>query len=143
NAETIRTESKIYLPYGQGRHAPVAGEDLARVIVAVLLDPGPHRGKTYIPTGPRSLSMGEMAAVFSPVLGKPVQYVEIPVEKWRQILARNPVLQPHLLEHLMRVAEAHQRGEFDAVSDVVQQIGGAPPKPLDLFITENRTAFGG
>jgi NAD(P)H dehydrogenase (quinone) len=29
-APTIQAEGKIYLPYGQGRHAPVAGEDLAR-----------------------------------------------------------------------------------------------------------------
>jgi uncharacterized protein YbjT (DUF2867 family) len=141
-AETIGSESKIYLPFGKGRHAPVAGEDLARVIVGALLDPGPHRGKTYIPTGPRSLTIAEMAAVFGRALGRPVQYVEIPVEKWRQILARLPV-QSHFLDHITRVAEAHQRGEFDAVSDVVQQIGGSPPKSLEAFIDEHRKAFGG
>jgi uncharacterized protein YbjT (DUF2867 family) len=139
---TIRIDSRIYLPYGQGRHAPVAGEDLARVIVGVLLDPEPHRGKTYVPTGPRSLSIAEMATVFSRVLGRSVQYVEIPVEKWRQILERL-AMQPHFLDHITRVAEAHQRGEFDAVTDVVLQIGGSPPKALDVFIAENRTEFGG
>ena len=35
-ATTIQTEGKIYLPYGQGHHAPVAGEDLARVAVGIL-----------------------------------------------------------------------------------------------------------
>jgi NAD(P)H dehydrogenase (quinone) len=142
-ARTIATEGKIYLPYGEGRHAPVAGEDLARVTVAVLLDPGPHQGKTYVPTGPRSLSISEMAATFTRVLGRPVQYVDLPLERWRQALAGlgPTVMPPHLVEHLARVAEAHQRGEFDAVTDVVQTIGGAPPKSLESFITENRAAF--
>jgi uncharacterized protein YbjT (DUF2867 family) len=142
-AETIRTESKIYLPFGKGQHAPVGGEDIARMVVGVLLDPAPHRGKTYIPTGAKSFSMAGMAEVFSRVLGRPIQYADIPVEKWRQILSRNPTFTTHFIEHLARVAEAHQRGEFDGVTEVVQTIGGAPPKALDQFIRENRAAFGG
>jgi hypothetical protein len=58
-AATVRRESQILLPYGHGKHAPVCGEDLARVIVGILLDPMPHRGKTCTPTGPRSLTMAE------------------------------------------------------------------------------------
>jgi len=141
SADTIRTQSKIYLPYGQGRHAPVAGEDVGRVIVGVLLDPGSHRGKTYLLTGPRSFSMAEMAEVFSRVLGKPVQYVDIPVERWREILARK--MPTYFLDHITRIAEAYQRGELDGVSDVVQQVGGSPPKSLEAFIAEHRKEFAG
>lgn len=140
-AKTVYGESKIFLPYGQGRHAPVCGEDLARVIVGVLVAPKPHQGKTYIPTGPRSLSMNEMTAIFGRVLGKRVEYVDLPVERWAQALAQFQMT-PYLIEHLRCVAEAHQRGEFDAQTDVVRQVGGAPPKPLDAFIIENRTVFG-
>src|SRR5581483_275325 len=50
-AEAIRNESKIFLPYGQGKSAPVCAEDVARVIVNVLVKPAPHQGKTYVPTG--------------------------------------------------------------------------------------------
>jgi NAD(P)H dehydrogenase (quinone) len=140
-AKTVRSESKIYLPYGQGKHAPVCGEDLARVIVSVLVDPAPHRAKTYIPTGPRSLSMTEIAAIIGRVLSKRVEYIDLPVEHWAQILAQYQ-MPPYLIEHLCRVAEAHQRGEFDAETDVVRQIGGAPPKSLEMFITENHAIFG-
>jgi uncharacterized protein YbjT (DUF2867 family) len=139
---TIRTEGKIYLPYGQGRHAPVAGEDLARVAVGILNDPDAHRGKAYVPTGPVSLSIAEMAAVFTRVLDHPVDYMDIPVERWGQILSNLEGMSPHLIEHLLRVAEAHQQGEFDAVTDVVQKIGGAPPKSLEAFIRENAAVFG-
>ena len=140
-ASTIQAEGKIYLPYGQGRHAPVAGEDLARVAVGILTNPVAHQGKTYVPTGPVSLSLAEMANVFTRVLGHPVEYVEIPVERWQQVLS-DLALSPHFIGHLSRVAEAHQRGEFDAVTDVVQTVGGAPPKSLESFIRENAAAFG-
>ena len=140
-APTVSTEGKIYLPYGQGRHAPIAGQDIARVAVGILTDPAAHRGKTYVPTGPESLSMTEQASVFTAVLGRPVQYVDIAVEDWRQILSQVPVMTPWLIEHLVRVAQSHQHGEFDAVTDVVETIGGTPPQSLEGFIHDNHTAF--
>lgn len=143
-APTVRTEGTIYLPYGQGRHAPIAGEDLARVAVGILTDTDPvaHRGKTYVPTGPASLSMIEQASVFSRVLGRPVEYVDIPVERWRQILSHLDIMTPYLIEHLSRVAESHQHGEFDAVTDVVETIGGVLPQSLEAFIRQNQIVFG-
>jgi uncharacterized protein YbjT (DUF2867 family) len=141
-APTVGADSKIYLPYGQGRHAPIAGEDIARVAVGILTDPDPHRGRTYVPTGPASLTMAEQASVFTDVLGRETEYVEISVQAWREILSRVPVMTPYLIEHLARVAESHQHGEFDAVTDVVGTIGGASPKSLEMFIRQNQTAFG-
>jgi len=141
-APTVGADSKIYLPYGQGRHAPIAGEDIARVAVGILTDPDPHRGRTYVPTGPASLMMAEQASVFTDVLGRETEYVEISVQAWREILSRVPVMTPYLIEHLARVAESHQHGEFDAVTDVVGTIGGASPKSLKMFIRQNQTAFG-
>jgi uncharacterized protein YbjT (DUF2867 family) len=141
-APTVGADSKIYLPYGQGRHAPIAGEDIARVAVGILTDPDPHRGRTYVPTGPASLTMAEQASVFTDVLGRETEYVEISVQAWREILSRVPVMTPYLIEHLARVAESHQHGEFDAVTDVVGTIGGASPKSLEIFIRQNQTAFG-
>jgi NAD(P)H dehydrogenase (quinone) len=141
-APTVVTDGNIYLPYGQGRHAPIGGEDIARVAVGVLTDPAAHLGKTYVPTGPASLSMVEQASVFSRVLGRPVEYVDIPVERWRQVLSHVDVMTPWLIEHLSCVAESHQHGEFDAVTDVVETIGGVLPQSLEAFIRQNQTVFG-
>jgi NAD(P)H dehydrogenase (quinone) len=140
-APTIRTEGKIYLPYGQGRHAPIAGEDIARVAVGILVDPDPHQGKTYVPTGPVSMSMMEQASVFGRVLGRRVEYVDIPIENWRQILSQLDSMSPYLIEHLSRVAESHQQGAFDTVTDVVETMGGVPPQSLEAFIRQNQAVF--
>jgi hypothetical protein len=72
------------------------------VAVGILTDPAAHRGKTYVPTGPVSLSLAEMATVFTRVLGRPVEYVDIPVERWRQILANLDGVSPHFIEHMSR-----------------------------------------
>jgi NAD(P)H dehydrogenase (quinone) len=140
-ADTISKESKLFLPYGQGKCAPVAAEDVARVIVSVLVDPSSHRGKTYVPTGPRSLTMSELATTIGRVRGKPVEYVDLPIGPWAQALA--PYRTPYQVEYLSRVAEAHQRGGFDVQTDVVQQIAGIAPKTLEAFVGEHRAAFGG
>ena len=36
------------VPFGTGRHAPIAAEDQARVIVGILENPKAHAGKTYL-----------------------------------------------------------------------------------------------
>lgn len=140
-ADIIRRESKIFLPYGQGRSAPVCAEDVARVIVNILVDPAPHKGRTYVPTGPRSLTMSELAAAFGEVLGRSIEYVDVPMAPWAQALAQ--FRSPYVVEYLSRVSEAHQRGELDVQNDVVRQIGGAPARPPEAFVAENRAAFGG
>src|ERR1700726_832322 len=142
SAATIGTEGKIYLPYGHARHAPIAGEDIARVAVGILINPGKHRGETYVPTGPGSLSMTQQANVLRRVLGRSVDYVDIPVERWRQILSQLDSMSPYLIEHLSAVAVSYQHGEFEAVTDVVETIGGAPPQSLEAFVRQHQTMFG-
>ena len=142
SAATIATEGKMYLPYGQGRHAPIAGEDIARVAVGILTNPDKHGGATYVPTGPVSLSMAEQASALSRVLGRPVEYVDLPVEHWRQVLSQLDSMSPYLIEHLSAVAVSYQHGEFDAVTDVVETIGGASPQALEAFIREHQSMFG-
>ncbi|GAB3849821.1 hypothetical protein ACFPIJ_56035 [Dactylosporangium cerinum] len=85
--------------------------------------------------------MAEQAAVFSHELGRPVEYVDLSVERWRQLLSQVDGVSAYLIEHLSRVAETHQLGEQDMVTDVVETIGGAPPTSLATFIHENRALF--
>jgi NAD(P)H dehydrogenase (quinone) len=142
SAATIATEGKMYLPYGQGRHAPIGGEDIARVAVGILTDPGKHSGETYVPTGPVSLSMDQQASTLTRTLGRPVEYVDLPIEHWRQALSQLDSMSPYLIEHLSAVAVSYQHGEFDAVTDVVESIGGTPPQSLEAFIRQHQTMFG-
>ena len=48
----IAQRGLISLPFGSGRHAPVAAENQGRVIATILANPEPHVGKTYSLFGP-------------------------------------------------------------------------------------------
>jgi NAD(P)H dehydrogenase (quinone) len=77
----------LHVPFGPGRHAPIAAEDQARVIVGILEDPASHRGKIYPLYGPVEFTHKEIAQVLSRVLGKDVQYKQVSFETWLQIMA--------------------------------------------------------
>ena len=144
SAPTVAAEGKIYLPYGEGRHAPVAVEDIASVVVGILADPElRHVGKAYAVTGVAEMSMTEIAETIGRVLGKTVEYVDIPTEAWLEQLSKAPFMNPHFLKHLERVAWDTSNGFFGGVTDVVEKVGGRTPKSLETFVRENIAAFGG
>jgi len=76
----------LHVPFGTGRHAPIAAEDQARVIVGILEDPSSHRGKIYPLYGPVEFTHEEIAQVLSRVLGKDVPYKQVSLETMLQIL---------------------------------------------------------
>ncbi len=141
NAQFIAAEGKLYLPHGDKKHAPVTTEDIARVVVGILTNPEPHLGKTYTVTGQKAMSQSEIAKVISNVLGKPVEYVDSPLEHWQKSAADagHPAF---VIEHLSRAAEDFQKGLFDGVTDVVLKVGGRPPQSFEDFIRENIAVFG-
>lgn len=140
NAHTIASDGKIYLPYGEGRHAPVTSEDIARVVVGILTKPEPHIGKAYTLTGEQTLSQSEIAETIGRVLGKPVEYFHIPSEVWEQG-AKDMGFPAFLIKHLSCVAADYKNGEFNKVTDVVLEIGGQPPQTFENFIRKNISVF--
>jgi len=53
----VSDRGRIELPFGRRKTSPVATTDVARGIAGVLADPGPHLGRIYELTGPRSQDM--------------------------------------------------------------------------------------
>lgn len=140
-AATVAAEGKLYLPYGAEKHAPVAAADIARVVSAILADPTFHAGERYVLTGPKDLTLNQMVQVMSQELGQPVEYVDLPVEAWGEVLAGVDQMSESLVTHLKAVAIDHQNGVFSAQTDVVERIGGQPPQSLRDFLRENRKLF--
>ena len=60
----------MYAPFTTGRHAPIAGEDQGRVIVGILENPEPHRGKVYPLYCPVEMTHDEIAQIVGRVLGR-------------------------------------------------------------------------
>jgi uncharacterized protein YbjT (DUF2867 family) len=135
----------LHVPFGTGKHAPIAAEDQGRVIAGILEDPAPHKGGIYPLFGPVEYTYEETAGVLSRVLGKPVRYKQVAFEEFSKILqdsGKNAGREnSFLFQHLKEVAIDHQNGIFEGTNDLVEKLGGRPPMTLEAFIEKHRAAF--
>ncbi len=139
-ADAVKESNQIRLPLGEGKTAPVAAEDVARVLAALLADPQPHIGKIYHLTGPQSETMHFYAGEYSKALGRAITYQDIAVEPWRDaLLARG--LPAHLVSHLATMADLHRAGRYDRMSGDVRALSGKAPLSVQEFVRKNAAAF--
>ena len=153
----------LHVPFGTGRHAPIAAEDQARVIVGILENPNPHRRQVYPLYGPVEFTYAEIAQVLSRVLGWEVQYKQVSIETMLTMMASGGQKPPpghnaralygefepkperqgdsFAIQHLREVAIDHQNGIFAGTNDLIEKIGGRPPMTLEEFINKHRAAF--
>jgi uncharacterized protein YbjT (DUF2867 family) len=139
-SESVTKFNQIRLPFGEGKTSPIAAEDVARVVAALLVNPQPHIGKIYHLTGPQSEDMHFYAQEYSKALGRTITYQDIPVESWRDGLleSRLPV---HVVNHFETMADLHRAGRYDRMSDDVLTLTGQPPLSLREFVRKNAAAF--
>jgi len=139
---SVRDRSRIELPFGRGKTNPVAAADVAQVIAAVLADPGPHLGRTYELTGPRSQDMDGVAREYSEALDRAVTYFDIPPDDWEREL-KKVGLPEHLTRHLVAMAELNRAGRYDRLVDGVERVTGRPAMSVREFVSLHADVFGG
>lgn len=133
-------EGYLRLPFGEGRHAPIASADQARVIAALLVDPEPHDRAVYTLHGPVDQNHHDIAKAMAGVLGHPVHYEPISVDEFAASMLQRGS-DPHLVQHLSNVAVDYRNGVFAGTNDIVEKVGGRPPLSVERFVAENRAAF--
>ncbi|HEY2525260.1 MAG TPA: NAD(P)H-binding protein [Candidatus Binataceae bacterium] len=140
-ARSIAENGTIRLPFGDGRTSPIAARDVAEVIAAILAKPAAHIGKIYELTGPRSLTMNEMAAECSAALGRTVTYVDVPFEQWRDHDLQNLNLPDHVLRHIATMARLHAANRYDRMTRDVEAIAGRPATSVHDFVAGHLETF--
>ena len=129
----------IRAPHGNGRISFTYRPEIARVISATLTQGG-HLGKTYSVTGPQSLTMAELAATATAVTGDSYGCEPQSREDWTaKRLAMGH--EPWSVEAGLSSWDALNAGEFDVVTDTVQEITGAAPLTAAEWIAENAAAM--
>jgi len=139
-SDSVRESNQIRLPFGEGKTSPVAVEDVARVVAALLANPQPHIGKIYHLTGPQSENMSFYAQEYSKALGRTITFQDIPVEPWRDGLLERG-LPVHLVNHLATMADLHRAGRYDRMSDDVLTLTGQGPLSVQEFVRKNAATF--
>ncbi|MGF6573380.1 NAD(P)H dehydrogenase (quinone) [Paraburkholderia sp. GAS333] len=138
--DTIVKESKITLPYGAGRHAPIAAEDQARFIANVLMQPSGHIGKTYELCGPRELDHHGIADEISEVIDRKIVYSPATLDEYREHLKKYG-LPEFMIQHFIEVAIDYQNGVFAGTDSVIEKITGKAPQTVGEFVRANRRLF--
>ena len=119
----------------------MATADVARVVAAVLADPGPHLGRIYELTGPRSQDMHGVAQEYSDALNREVTYSDIPPEDWERELKQHG-LPEHLIRHLVTMGELNRAGGYDRMTDGIERVTGRPPMGVREFVSLHAEEFG-
>jgi NAD(P)H dehydrogenase (quinone) len=140
-ASNIRSKNQFYLPFGEARFAPIATEDIGRVIATILADPAPHAGKSYDLFGPKILDMKEVAAIFSEALGRKITYVPIDSETFAGKVKTAMNADPYLVQHLSSLGQDLKDGRTAGMNDLVETLTGQPPMDMLEFINRNKIAF--
>lgn len=138
-SETIKSRNAVYFPGGKGKVPPVDPGDVAAVASAVLTEPG-YTGKIFVLTGPQSLTIGEMIDILAKVIGKPIQYVDVPIVAAGIAMLRNGTSLT-LAYHLMQTLGALRRSEYAYVTDVVERVGRVIPHTFESWCHDNLSAF--
>jgi uncharacterized protein YbjT (DUF2867 family) len=139
-SDSVKHSDQIRLPFGEGKTSPIAANDVALVVAALLANPQPHIGKIYHLTGPQSANMQFFAQEYSKALGRTITFQDIPVEPWREGLLKRG-LPVHLVNHLATMADLHRAGRYDRMSDDVLTLTGQVPLSLQEFVRKHAAAF--
>ena len=134
---TIIEDGIIDLPYGEGRHAPIAAEDQARFITAILAQPAAHLGKNYPLHGPIELDQTGIAAAVSEVLGRKISYRPLTIPRYRERLEKTGVPE-FLIQHLCATAVDYQNGIFAGEDKIIAEVTGQPPMTVQQFASLHR-----
>ena len=122
-------DDSIVFPGGDVAEPFIDCDDIADVAVAALTDPK-HAGKTYELTGPRALTFPEAVDAIASAAGRPIRYVPVSFEDYRELLAPHMNGQTDFFIELFRfLLDGHNAQPADGV----QQALGRPAREFGAY----------
>jgi uncharacterized protein YbjT (DUF2867 family) len=140
-APLIAGQGVFYQPAEDAKISQVDIRDIAAVAVKTLTEDG-HASKAYDITGPEALSFHEVAEKLSNAIGKPVAYVGVSPEDFK-----NSMLdwgQPEwLVDALNELFAYYRAGQGAVVTSVVAEVAQKQPIAFDQFARDYAQVFKG
>lgn len=140
---SVTVAGELRLPFGAGRHAPIAAEDQGRVIAAILGASEPHHGRTYYLCGTDEGTHDDHAASIGRALGRHVVYRPIPDDEFVGVV-RSVLPGPRwdfLVHHVTAVAADYRNDLLAGTNDLVERLTGRRPLTVAEFIRQRASAF--
>lgn len=138
-APTVASAGAIYLPMKNGRMAMTDVRDIVDVGARLLLEGG-HEGKTFSLTTPEAFGIADVAAELGRVLGRKVEYVDVPTAAARESMVAMGML-PWTVDGYMELFEGFADNWGNRTSNDIQTILGRPARDYRQFIADHREVF--
>jgi uncharacterized protein YbjT (DUF2867 family) len=138
---SVASQGAIYLPMKQGRMAMTDVRDIVEVAARLLLEGG-HEGKTYTLTTPEAFTIAEFATALGAELGKPVNYVDVPIAAARESMV-GMGMDPWIVDGYMELFEGFADDWGNKTSEDTQRILGHPARSYRRFVADYKSAFAG
>jgi len=137
-SRTIRLHRGVHWVYPQARLSPIREADVAAVAAAALTEDG-HAGRTYMLTGPESLTQAEQVEIIGRAIGAEISYHEIPREQAEEVLGDHGI-PAEIIRKLLDTLEAAV--DTDAqVTSTVQQVTNRPARTFARWAAEHVNDF--
>ncbi|MCD4731499.1 MAG: SDR family oxidoreductase [Bacteroidales bacterium] len=134
DSATIKEQSTIYAPMGNGKIGMVDAQDIAAVAVKSLTENG-HEGKTYVLTGPEAISYYDIANVFTRVLGKEINYVPVTSEVAHKGMLDSGMPE-WLADDLTGLNQVFAAGKASDISPDVEKVTGIKAHSIKDFVSD-------
>jgi uncharacterized protein YbjT (DUF2867 family) len=136
----IPMNDAIAVPNGDGAEAFVDTDDIAAVAAATLADPAAHAGKSYAPTGPEALTVGQAAEIISAAAGRTITYIPIDQDAWIAAMLGAGV--PEDYAAILRLLTSTvASGNGSRPNSDVQTVTGRPPISFAEFAAKAAPAW--
>jgi uncharacterized protein YbjT (DUF2867 family) len=137
--DTIRRENAFYLPCGEAREAFVDARDIAAVAARALTTEG-HEGKAYDLLGPEPLSYAEAAAKLSAVLGRTIQYIDLPDAEFKKAMLDTGAPESSV-DRLLSLCRYIREGHLPKRSSAIKDVTDRDPISFDQFAHDYADAW--
>jgi uncharacterized protein YbjT (DUF2867 family) len=137
---SIRTEGVVYNPFGGGKTAPIAPEDIAAVAVRALTD-ADFFDATLEVTGGELLTVQEQVDGLAKVLARPIRCLDVPVD----VVVRNfmgGTAPPRLAKAIGESFEAVRAGLAQTLTDTVERVTGSRPMTFEAWTRKHAERLG-
>lgn len=124
-----------------GRVGLVGADDVGRATAAVLARQEVPNGEEFILTGPEAVTMTELAATITDVLGRPIAYQDLPEEEFREILLQFGMTPEEAEIGVLAHFRAWRAGGADVVTNTCEELTGRVPISVRQWLEEHRAVL--
>ena len=136
---SVRERDVLALPFGAGRTSPIAAEDVAQVVAALLLTP-PKAGQVYGLTGAQVLDLEGLAEQYSRRWGARSGRKTFPTMTGCATTCETRAIRPRSAASRDRGAVA-SREPLRPLHDDFEQVTGQPPQTVEQYVASHPEVF--